>query len=248
MNKRQVFVQTANILFCLQLFIELTLLGIGTKTFLITTESGKDDKQLNKPTFIVVDAIGNNLVVLKTESSIFLTNWKGDKIQNSTTILEASTPEMQGGLVFKFEYMIVNAFVDTGFYRVNYCFMGKCFKSELEIFVKNTLTYDDTFAEAIFAFTVFMSIVVFVLLPWSFHSSRPDAVSKKKMIIFFFCVLITTILHVQVALLLRATSLKKNYLNEFDFVVTAYSIIIPILICLCSLKALMSYYDSRFNS
>jgi hypothetical protein len=74
------FFKTVSIVFCLQLFIDLTLLGIGTKTFLITTESGKDDKQLNKPTFAVVDAIGNNLVVLKTESSIFLTNWKGDKI------------------------------------------------------------------------------------------------------------------------------------------------------------------------
>lgn len=215
---------------------------------MITSESGKDDKQLTRPTFNVMDTLGNNVVVLKSESSIFLTNWMGDKVENSTSILQASTPETQGQLVFKFEFMVINAFVRTGFYRVNYCFMGKCLKSDLEIFVKNTLNYDDTFAEAIFAVTICMSIVVFTLLPWSFHSDRSDATSKRKMIILFVCVTIATLCHIQVALLLKATSLNKKYLNEFDFVVTAYSILIPICIFLCSLQALLSFYDTRFNS
>lgn len=215
---------------------------------MITSESGKDDKQLVKPTFNVVDTLGNNLVVLKTESTVFLTNWMGDKVENSTSILQASTPEIQGGLVFKFEFMVINAFVGTGFYRVNHCFMGKCIKSDLEMFVKNTRNYDDSFAEAIFAVTVCMSLLVFALLPWSFHSDKTDVRSTKKMIIFFIVVVITTILHIQVALLLKATSITKNYLNEFDFVVTAYSVMVPISICVCSFQALLSFHDTRFNS
>jgi hypothetical protein len=221
---------------------------MGTRTFLITSESGKDDKQLIKPTFNIVDSLGNSLVVLKSESSIFLTNWMGTEVENSTTILQASTPEIHGGLVFKFEVMVINSFVGTGFYRVNYCFMGKCLKSDLEFFVKNTLIYDDTFAEAIFAVTVCFSVVVFAILPWSFHSDMPDASSRKKMIVFFACVVITTILHIQVALLLKATSSNKKYLVEFDFVVTVYSIMIPISIFVCSLQALLSFYHTRFNS
>jgi hypothetical protein len=226
-------------------FTELTLLGIETRAFTITTESGRDDKQLRRPVFKIVDAIGNPIVILKTESSIFLTDWKGDKVENATSILPAS---MSKQLECKFEYMVVNMFVPSGFYMVNYCFLGKCLKADLEFFVKNTLLYDDTFAEAIFALTVCMSLVVFCLLPWSFHSDKPDHMSKRKNIVFFLCVVTNTVLHTQVASLLGATSLNKKYLKEFDFVVTAYSVIIPITICFCALQAFLSFYDASFNS
>jgi hypothetical protein len=218
---------------------------MDTIAFLVTKESGKDDKQFKKPTFNIVNSIGNNIVVLQSESSIFVTDWKGDEVENATTVLQASTTN---ALVFKFEYMILNDFVPSGFYTVNYCFMGKCLKDELEFFVKNTLKFDDTFAEAIFVLTVGMTILVFALLPWSFHSDRPDVMSKKKVAIFFFCVVITTALQTQVASLLKATSLSKNYLQEFDFVVTVYSLIVPLSICLCSFQALLSFYDASFNS
>ena len=234
----------------LNVLSELSLLGTDTISFLITKESGKDDKQLKKPTFYILNSIGNRMVVLKRESAIFLTDWKGDVFENATTIFQATTPlqSSEGGLAFKFEYMVFNNFVPSGFYSVNFCFFGKCVQAELEIFVKNTLLYDDTFAEAIFAATVCMTIVVFALLPWSFHSDKPTAMSRAKMIIFFHCVAITTVLQTQVASLLKATSSRKKYLQEFDFVVTAYALIIPISICLCSLQALLSFYDARFNS
>jgi hypothetical protein len=201
--------------------------------------------------FKVVDAIGNPIMILKTESSIFLTDWKGDTVENATSSLPASV-SIDGRLEFKFEYkfeyMVVNMFVPSGFYMVNYCFLGKCLKADLEIFVKNTLLYDDTFAEAIFALTVCMSLVVFCLLPWTFHSDKPDDTSKRKNIAFFLCVVANTVLHAQVASLLKAISLNKKYLQEFDFVVTAYSIIIPITICFCALQTVLSLYDARFNS
>jgi len=214
----------------------------------VTSESGKDNNQLKKPSFYILDSLGNTIVVLKSESSAFLTDWKGDKVENSTLILQATTPVKQGDIVFQFEYLIVNGFVPSGFYRLNFCFMAKCFRSDLEFFVKNLLRYDDTFAELIFGMTILMLIAVFVLLPWSFHSDRPNVTSKRKLMAFYVCVLITTALQTQVASLLKAKSVANQYLTEFDLVLTVYAILVPVTICICSLQALYSLYDSRFNS
>ena len=231
----------------IDLFTELTFFGIGTRAFSITKESGRDDKQLRRPVFKVMDAIGNPIMILKTESFTFLTDWKGDKVENSTSNLPASV-SIDGKMEFKFEFMVVNMFVPSGFYMVNYCFLGKCLKADLEIFVKNTLLYDDTFAEAILALTVCMSLVVFCLLPWTFHSDKPNDTSKRKNLVFFLFAVANTVLHAQVASLLRAISSNKKYLQEFDFVVTAYSIMIPITICFCALQTVLTFYDARFNS
>jgi quinol-cytochrome oxidoreductase complex cytochrome b subunit len=212
---------------------------------MITKESGRDDKQLTKPDFNIFDLLGNKIVLLKTESAIFVIDYTGNQIDNATTFFPASATEE---FAFKFEYMILNDFVRSGFYRVGYCFMGKCTEADLELFVKNTLQYDDTFAEAIFFITILMSLIVFVLLPWSYHSSIPDSTSKKKTITLFICVVITTALQSQVASLLQSTSLNRNYLQEFDLAVTVYLRIIPIIICFSSLQVVLSSYDDRFDS
>ena len=215
---------------------------------MLTTEAGKDNNQFKKPTFYILDSLGNNLVVLQSESSVFLTDWKGEKVENSTSILEASTPVKQGDLVFKFEYIVVNRFVPSGFYKANFCFMGNCVQADFEFFVRNTLLFDDSLAELIFALTILMAIVVFLLLPWSFHSDRPDKTAKRKAIAFFIFVLIATALQTRVELVLKAKSLANRFLTEFDLVVTVYSILVPVTICICSFQAFYSFYDAQFNS